>query len=206
MPPNPCLVGTCDGAGTPGIEPLPPRTRCPSPRFGLCDGAGNCVECLADADCPLGLSCAAMHDCVNAPCTDVDCGGVCPKCVVGKKCFSDYDCVNGACDAISFTCIADHCQDHRQDDQETDLDCGVFCDGCALGKHCMGDTDCASLACDQISFVCVSDRCNDHLTDGAETGIDCGGVDSCPRCLTGKRCGVDGDCVAGHSCIQSVCN
>jgi len=128
--------------------------------------------------------------------------------VVGKKCLVDGDCASGACDAISFTCIADHCQDHQQDDQETDLDCGVFCPGCALGKHCEDDRDCASMACDGISRACVTDQCNDHQSDGDETDTDCGGVDSCPRCLTGEYCRVDGDCVAGHSCLQSqsVCD
>jgi len=145
IPYNSCWIGTCDRAGVPGVELLPPRTRCASVPRGLCDGAGNCVECLGSPDCPRGLLCAvATHTCGAGPCTDVDCGGVCAPCGLGFKCGSDADCASGACDAVTLRCVSDPCADHRRDRYETDVDCGGFdaCPRCASGKACSADGDC----------------------------------------------------------------
>jgi len=146
-PYNSCEIGTCDRAGIAGAELLPPRSRCASVPRGLCDGAGNCVECLNSADCPAGLQCAVTtHTCGPGPCTDAagDCGGVCAPCAVGFQCLNDSDCESGACDANTLRCVSDPCADHRRDRYETDVDCGGVdaCPRCASGKICGEDGDC----------------------------------------------------------------
>jgi len=205
VPSSPCLLGTCNRAGEPGTEPGPVGTPCSSPTGEtLCDGLGNCVQCLQSSDCAPGLFCNATRRCVTASCSDVDCGGVCPPCANGKKCVSNADCISAACDAVSLTCIASECTDHRQDGLETDADCGGgICPLCGLDKRCVLSSDCASQGCDALKLRCVSSPCADHRKDGAETDIDCGGATGCNACNVGQACGSNFDCVGGHFCNSS---
>jgi Cys-rich repeat protein len=207
VPSSPCLIGTCNKAGEPGTAPGPVGTPCSSPTGErLCDGLGNCVQCLQSSDCAAGLFCDATRRCVTASCTDVDCGGVCPPCANGKKCLSNADCLSAACDAASLTCVASECTDHRQDGLETDADCGGgICVPCALGKSCLLSSDCATQACDAFMLRCVSDPCRDRRKDGVETDVDCGGG-SCNSCQPGQACGSNLDCAPGHVCnSKKVC-
>jgi len=105
--------------------------------------------------------------------TDIDCGGSCPPCGIGRACLVNGDCAsspgcspeNGcACDALSMTCVFDHCFDHRKDGNETDVDCGdplAGCTGCAVGRVCQADGDCASHGCDATSSSCAQTTCVD---------------------------------------------
>jgi Cys-rich repeat protein len=207
VPSSPCLIGTCNKAGEPGTAPGPVGTPCSSPTGEtLCDGLGNCVQCLQSSDCATGQFCDATRRCVTASCTDVDCGGVCPPCANGKKCQSNADCVSAACDAASLTCVASECTDHRQDGLETDADCGGgICPQCALGKSCLLSSDCATQACDAFLLRCVNDPCRDRRKDGFETDVDCGGG-ACNACQPGQACGSNLDCAPGHFCnSKKVC-
>jgi hypothetical protein len=194
---------------------------------GSCPPCSFRQACLVDVDCSAtapgcdqslgGCACDAYAMiCVSSHCvdrwkdsseSDVDCGGECPGCGPGRACYFDSDCsLNAAgcaqctCDANTFTCVIDHCYDHKQNYNETDVDCGGSqCLGCALGQHCGYDTDCASRACDGVSGQCVTDPCADHRTDGTESDQDCGGS-TCARCAVGKNCNVNSDCQPGHLC------
>src|SRR6185436_20624953 len=116
-----------------------------------CDGNGDCVECLMDADCtPVTETCDATHACVPVACgnnmidvgeTDIDCGGlVCSKCADTKMCLIDNDCQSGVC---STTCQAPTCSDMTTNGDETDEDCGGSCpSACADGKMCLTAADC----------------------------------------------------------------
>jgi hypothetical protein len=202
VPASACLVGTCNSAGTPGTAPAAEGTTCKAAGGGkLCDGGGQCVQCLHAGDCANGQVCSETHHCVTATCTDVDCGGACPPCPNGKKCAADQDCTSYACDAATLTCVTPQCSDHRQDGVETDADCGGdTCSPCVLGKSCVVDSDCASLACDAVSLICIGNQCADHRTDGNESDVDCGGGD-CNWCLGGRKCRNNGDCAPGHVCL-----
>jgi hypothetical protein len=163
------------------------------------ESAGSCNDRLLDGDE-----------------TDVDCGGsVCAPCGPDKRCRLDADCSATAsgcdaaqggcrCDAMTQRCVYDHCFDGKLDDGETAIDCGGgVCGVCATGQGCFVDADCETTACDGVSFVCVPTLCNDHRRDGNETDIDCGGSDSCSRCLVGRECQVNSDCIPGHRCIAT---
>jgi hypothetical protein len=92
---DPCLVGVCiDGA--PSFGPAPGNPPCPG---GICDGLGNCVECLSRKDCDQATNVCVDNTCVEglaleAACStnDVCLSGCCrPEgegvCVDGSACF-----------------------------------------------------------------------------------------------------------------------
>lgn len=89
-----CAVPSCSG-GAPTYTNQPAGMACGG-AGGLCDGAGSCVDCLAD-----GIK--------NGLETDVDCGGAgngCVLCEDGKACGKDADCASTqCCTACSGLCI-----------------------------------------------------------------------------------------------------
>jgi hypothetical protein len=48
-----CIVGTCDG-GTPATTPSMPGTACTTDGGKVCDGVGDCIECIEAAECDGG--------------------------------------------------------------------------------------------------------------------------------------------------------
>ncbi len=124
-------------------------------------GGGSCAKCpgfgwcALDSDCQSGECHTSFFYCHPDHCvnqvkdvgeTGVDCGGGggCYGCDLGSACQLDGDCLSFACDLVSMTCIADHCQDHHHDGDETDTDCGGSCAaGCTVGKKCNDASDCA---------------------------------------------------------------
>jgi len=62
---NPCIIGQCQ-AGVPVMLPRPAGAACGE---GLvCDGIGQCVGCLSDADCGVATECAAFT-CLSGQCS-----------------------------------------------------------------------------------------------------------------------------------------
>ncbi|HVJ20305.1 MAG TPA: hypothetical protein VM686_33045, partial [Polyangiaceae bacterium] len=128
-------------------------------------GGTACAPCIGFAYCAVDADCTSgeCHDsfgfCLPDHCTNqvmdagemaVDCGDTgCYGCALGSPCATNAGCLSQACDAISLTCIADHCEDHHHDADESDLDCGgATCAGCTVGKKCVSGSDCApSLTC-----------------------------------------------------------
>lgn len=73
--------------------------------------------------------------------TDVDCGGLCPKCGESKACRVAADCTSSVC---SFgRCQRPTCFDQTRNGNETDVDCGGDCFGtCRAGQLCRAGFDC----------------------------------------------------------------
>jgi hypothetical protein len=203
--------GSCPPCGR-GQQCRVPSDCGSSPGCDVAHGGCACDEasgvCVAD-HCSDGM--------MDSSETDVDCGGPdCAGCGPRKGCAVDSDCSatlsgcdaqNGGCtcDALSMTCVYDHCYDHKKDSSETDVDCGGgACAVCTTGQGCLLDFDCASEACDGVSSVCVVDPCNDHRQDGMETDSDCGGNDVCLRCAQGEKCNSNTDCQAGLVCSTTL--
>ncbi|MDC3961601.1 hypothetical protein KEG38_47725 [Polyangium jinanense] len=81
---------------------------------GLCDGTGQCVECLVNQHCGVDGYCFenACKSCddglKNGDETDVDCGGThCSPCAQGKTCATMTDCVTAFC--VDGVCCAENC-------------------------------------------------------------------------------------------------
>ncbi len=103
-PTNACTTGACSG-GVPVFPPTAAGSTCNQNGGTVCDGAGNCVQCLTNADCASGV-CTAMSTCAAPSCTDglqdgnetdVDCGGTCPVCATGQHCAVPADCAADLC-------------------------------------------------------------------------------------------------------------
>ncbi|HTA89534.1 MAG TPA: hypothetical protein VK745_08160, partial [Polyangiaceae bacterium] len=138
-----------------------------------CGGAcPACVgqQCAVDNDCAskscelATLRCIAAQQCADLRQdgneTDKDCGGgVCPGCALGQACLGNSDCASFACDALSLTCVADACSDHRMDSDESDVDCGgsnASCSRCGIGEKCNSNVDCnPGHICPQTPKVCL---------------------------------------------------
>jgi hypothetical protein len=176
--------GKCDGQGRCAaclvIADCPLGQTCNSNRECVgeacsdahCGGAcPACVgqKCANDDDCasqtcePATHVCVADQQCVDTRQdgneTDTDCGGgICPGCTLGKACLSNTDCASFACDAVSLTCVADACSDHRMDSDESDVDCGgtnASCKRCGVGQKCNSNVDCmGGHVCPQTPMVC----------------------------------------------------
>ena len=177
------------------------------------DCGGSCTtkcgaskSCIKNTDCNSGVCDSKV--CKPASCsdkimngdeTDVDCGGSCStNCADLKKCKVAADCASGVCNLTKLICDTPTCTDAVKNGNETDQDCGGgTCPACADGKQCKASTDCTSKTCDTsvTPSVCkaVATSCNDMTKNGLETDIDCGGG-TCPSCVDGKRCKVNGDC------------
>lgn len=154
--------------------------------------------------------------------TDVDCGGSCPGCWLAQHCLRALDCSPGAagcnttlggcaCDAVSMTCVANPCVDHRKDGDESDVDCGgSVCPACGTGKICTSNFDCQQQSCDALTATCAVSQCADHHRDGLESDVDCGGG-LCTPCPTGMGCSIDYDCATtacdavSRTCLPDPC-
>jgi hypothetical protein len=104
---------------------------------------------------------------------------------------------------------------------ETDTDCGGTCPNkCLPGQFCDGNSDCTSGICTEgvcarksllpledlsTKFGAITEpTCSDGVENGEETDVDCGG-DLCPKCVAGKNCVSDDDCVSKVCDIDGIC-
>jgi len=130
-----CRSRICDGDVC-GVDFATAGVPCTENDGSLCDGAGNCVECLgnehcvdepcinnvcgatlADGDpCTRSAACLSGH-CVDGVCCDLACDGACEACVASKTCGQDGTCApvtagtdpDAECTAPNV-CFAGSCQ------------------------------------------------------------------------------------------------
>ncbi len=177
----------------------------------VCPKCATGKICSAGSDCASGVCSGGL--CAAAACNDgvkngtetaVDCGGAtCPKCLVGSACVVNADCLSGNCSG-GICLPAPTCVDGVKNGVETDVDCGgATCPKCANGKLCGAASDCVSNLCSGGVCAAPAPTCNDGITNGSETDVDCGGL-VCVKCVNGKVCIGNGDCVSGN-CSGGVC-
>lgn len=123
----------------------------------VCDGAGSCVECVANGDCSGTNPVCENNKCIS--CSDgikngteisIDCGGSsCAPCGPGTACSSDTDCldnncVDGFCCDASCTGICKSCNQTGKEGTCSALPKGTedpgFCDSkraCSANGNCL---------------------------------------------------------------------
>ncbi|MFP6686156.1 MAG: hypothetical protein VB934_15670, partial [Polyangiaceae bacterium] len=116
-------ASTCPGPNTSCTTPTctdhvcgaayePALATCIETGGSICDGKGNCVECVDNNQCDNGMLCDIVEQrclppsCVNGIVdgeeTDVDCGGsTCTPCDNGNACGDFNDCKSHFCSASS---------------------------------------------------------------------------------------------------------
>ena len=138
-----------------------------------CNGAGNIVSAVNDADLPAD----DLAQCTSEVCT----AGVPshPNKSFGTTCNQS----GGAlCDGAG-ACVAPSCTDTLLNGSETDVDCGGSCMGCPASAGCLVAADCLSGVC--TGNICAGTSCSDGVKNGGEIGIDCGGpCSACPAVVS----------------------
>ena len=181
-------VNTAKAAGTP----------CKQGSGAVCSGAGDCIGCLSDADCPAQICKAAI--CVPMGCsdalkdsgeTDVDCGGPCVPCADDRKCIVSSDCQSNVCKGK--LCKPPTCGDGTKNGLESDKDCGGPCPPCNENKTCGAPSDC-------LSGVCAAGVCCTPKMDPMTCLGRCGPIVN--NCGLTVMCG---GCVDPTTCVQGVC-
>jgi cysteine-rich repeat protein len=226
---NPCTDDFCL-KGVTRHTPSTAATRCAT---GVCDGIGQCVECLGDRDCTAPRVCAiTTHSCTltAGSCTDglrtgdetgVDCGGSCApakQCALGGGCAANTDCVTGLC--TSGACAAARCGDGVQQPNEACDDGnatnGDGCDDGAGGScrptGCGNGTRTGTEACDDGNAVnadgcdtnCTVTRCGNGIAGGTET-CDDGNTMAGDGCSAGCRVEMGYVCMNMPSMCLSTC-
>jgi hypothetical protein len=194
-----CTDDTC-AEGVPMNAAKALGTPCHQSGGAVCTGAGECVGCLSDADCP-GKICKAAS-CVPTGCsnlvkdsgeTDTDCGGPCSPCPDSSHCEINGDCQSGVCK--SKVCKNPTCFDAVRNGSETDNDCGGgACPPCFDGRICNVGGDC-------FGGVCTSNLCCTPLMDVMTCLGRCGPVaNNCGQTVTCGGCGPVATCVQG-ACV-----
>jgi hypothetical protein len=192
-----CTDDTC-AQGLPVNTARPAGTPCSQGGGAVCSGAGDCIGCLSDADCPAQICKAAI--CVPPGCsdavkdggeTDKDCGGPCSPCGDGQHCVGPADCASGVCK--TKLCKPPTCTDATKNGAETDTDCGGGCPPCGENKSCNGPSDC-------LSGVCAGDVCCSPKMDLMTCLGRCGPISN--NCGLTVMCG---GCVGPATCVQGVC-
>ncbi len=177
-----------------------------------CVGAGQCVECGRDADCPvLGACQNAYCDLVrgvcesqpraqNSPCPQGICNadGACVACISDADCPETGPCETRSCDRATNTCVPKPAAEGKS--------CGAgVCDGKGKCVGCVDDDACPAVGecqtkhCDPASKTCDPQPApNDEACRGSF------GEGSCEngRCV---ECRGDEDCAGAGACEQAFC-
>jgi hypothetical protein len=197
-----CISGFCNAANEPGGAPCD---------GGICDGAGECVECLGDEMCP-GEVCL-QGECVPLECTngmqdgdesDVDCGGSCPGCLNDQHCDDPFDCQSLFCP--NGTCQP--CGGPGECPDRTYCSEGVCEDLLPNGSICQEAAVCQSGNC--VDGVCCDFDCSGACRSCREvdTGVmngTCAGTmegSADPLCMATDpgSCGTTGTCDGNLAC------
>lgn len=182
--PNPCVVVGCDG-GTPTKEDQPLDTVCGEGLY--CDGAGHCVGCMLDSECPgagfdptcawpvciVGV-CDVALAAAGTLCTDNG-GQVCTGTGACVECISGANCASEVCDLATSTCADPTCEDNIWNGDEAGADCGgdTCVKRCENSVTCKVDSDC-------LSSHCVAGFC--------------------------RECALPADCGPNNECLTWACN
>ena len=178
---------------------------------GVCDGEGECVECINQDQCSEGDLCD-NNFCVPAHCvngaldpgeTDVDCGAECSPCVDGLACVEHSDCFSGLCQGNVCTACSDNCPDDT-----TYCNNGVCEPKIVNGDPCSDGTECLSGNCvaeAEMNSLCCDAPCGPRCAACAEgkTGMPNG---QCSPITAGTDPDDECDETDLAACTTGLCN
>ena len=220
--PTDCDLELCQN-GAPSNPPSEAATSCNTSGIlgvGLCDGAGQCVQCLETSDCPASgdfcsfLACEADHRCRSH---FLDAGTPLPP-----QPSEAGDCKKRVCDGVGHDLIepddTDKPDDHNQCTTDTcsngspvftnipkdtpcgnNLVCNAFgeCTGCLVDADCAPNQECGAdnvCKCKQATCASLGATCGFPLDN-------CGGILDCNNGVKdGAEAGID--CGAEPSCAK----
>lgn len=193
---------SCDEALRACSAPDAVRTECLGGiGIGLCDGEGECRECLGDGDCvsPGRPFCEAPGLCVQCRGPD-DCSGDTPICIDGAcgcdssdDCPARGECAIGACEGS--VCGTAPVPRGLVLASQVAFDCRVRqCDGSGGIEEVADDSDVPP----DPGGGCVLPACRDGQVEEAPrpAGVACG--ESATACSDVDRCDGDGVCALNH--------
>ena len=141
--------------------------------------------------------------------TDIDCGGLCDKCIVNRECESNNDCLTGTCKRECITtenrrtercekiCKEPSCKDGIKNQKETGIDCGGSCRPCVrcIDTDPQDDVYVLGQSTDRISGRQITDTCIDDFT---VKQVICGIKDYLSY-------GEPRRCPDGTACVAGIC-
>ncbi len=224
-----CQVRTCT-AGICGTQNLVAGTGCSS---GLCDGNGQCVECLTGADCASGVceNNACTPSCLNDPLLGEACAVGTGACLRSGVYVCTADGLGVVCDAVAGAPSAEICNG-IDDDCDGEVDEGVICPplpnattACAGGNCVLQTCNPGYADCDGIEISGCETNINSDPRNCGGCGVQCpSGPNSIAICTQGNcglicsssgykncngnpndgcECPPTGECRIGACCITS---
>jgi len=188
-----CAWRTCD-ANVCGTENAPVGTACTENAGVVCDGLGQCVECVTNDHCPNNYVCdqntCVLFNCTdgvqNGTETDIDCGGLdCLPCENGSTCLDDPDCESNFCDEGAGGAGGS----------------GTGGAGGAGGSPstgictaCDDESDCTPYACD--NGICFA---------SCTTDVECASDHWCENSVCVPKSPIGDPCTVGNSCTSGFC-
>ena len=196
--------------GVPQHTPSSPGTTCAEGGGTMCNGQGDCVECLDSADCTPPETCNAASQC---------------SCETAETCASLQLSCGNADDGCGGTL---RCDNAIQDGDETDVDCGGgggCLTKCANGEACLVASDCTSNFC--VDGVCCQAACaatcmacnvanslgtcvntpqlqpDANGTMTCTVTLACDGMGACKK-ANGQMCAMPTECASG-TCTGGTC-
>lgn len=191
---NACTFDACTN-GVASHVPTGSGSTCSQSGGSVCNGSGQCVQCVAPANCPgqdtecqtrtcIASTCGFSFVALNTPtttqtlgdCQEKQCNGVggivnvnkdSDVKIDGKECTSDI-CVSGS---ISNPPLPASTPCNQAG--------GNKCNGSGDCVECLANAECASKVC-AANNTCSVPSCSDKVLNGNELGTDCGGT--CPTC------------------------
>lgn len=181
-------TGVCeDGSNQPLDTPCADGT-------SVCDGAGGCVECNRDAQCPDDGEQCTTASCNASVCTTVSLGGSCtymggPGVCEGEVCVPPKLCAPYPCENRG-ACVLDQCNPSTGEcsytDRPKDTRClgggGRYCDGAGRCVYCTQDPQCDD-GNECTTNTCITGVVPQCVTLSAEDGSNCEG--SSTACIAG---------------------
>ena len=198
-----CTTNLCEAEEC-VYEPIAAGESCPE-SDGVCDGEGNCVECVTEGDCPDdGNDCTEAPSCTNNTCdpqdnlpNGTDCtsvvDGMCMDgvCVAPPICTEPEDCPDDELECTTNLCEAEECVYEPIAAEESCPVSDGVCDGAGNCVECVGAANCPDDELECTTNLCEAGECvYEPIAAGESCPVSdgvCDGEGNCVECVTRGR-------------------